>query len=125
MAVMEPIRVMQQEAFDALADPTRRQILQYLSTRDEATAGELARQIGNLGRTAVSSHLRVLRTSSLIVERRSGRFRYYSMDAHGPMRHVLTFLEGLLGSGLETLTAGADSAKPSAAGGERLRRSTG
>lgn len=115
-------QVVAQEAFDALADPTRRQILQYLARQDEASAGEVANQIGNVGRTAVSSHLRVLRTSSLIVERREGRFRYYSLDANGPVREVLRFMEELLDSSLTDLKpagATARSARSDARGGAR------
>ena len=101
---------MAQEAFDALADPTRRQILLYLAEHEEATAGDIADQIGNVGRTAVSSHLRVLRTSSLVVERREGRYRYYSLDVQGPVREVLSFLESLLGSSLQSLKPAAAAA---------------
>ncbi len=62
---------MAQDAFDALADPTRRQILVFLADHDEATAGDIAAQIGTIGRTAVSSHLRVLRSAALVTERPS------------------------------------------------------
>jgi DNA-binding transcriptional ArsR family regulator len=103
---------MAQEAFEALADPTRRQILQYLADHDEATAGEIAGQIGTIGRTAVSSHLRVLRTAAMVTERRDGRFRHYSLDAQGPVRDVLGFLERLLGSSLESLAAGGEARQP-------------
>jgi ArsR family transcriptional regulator, arsenate/arsenite/antimonite-responsive transcriptional repressor len=103
---------MAQEAFEALADPTRRQILQFLAGHDEATAGEIAGQIGTIGRTAVSSHLRVLRTAAMVTERRDGRFRYYSLDAHGPVREVLSFLEQLLGSSLESLAAAVAAPQP-------------
>ena len=103
---------MVQEAFEALADPTRRQILQFLADHDEATAGEIAGQIGTIGRTAVSSHLRILRTAAMVTERRDGRFRCYSLDAHGPVREVLSFLERLLGSSLQPLAAAAGAAQP-------------
>ncbi len=103
---------MAQEAFEALADPTRRQILQFLADNDEATAGEIASQIGTIGRTAVSSHLRVLRTAAMVSERRDGRFRYYSLDAHGPVRDVLSFLERLLGSSLESLAVAVQAPQP-------------
>ena len=96
---------MAQMAFDALADPIRREILQYLAKHDEATAGEIADHIGTVGRTAVSSHLRVLRTSAVIVERRQGRFRFYSIDPNGPVRDVLSYLTDLLGSGLDSLAS--------------------
>lgn len=111
---------MAQEAFDALADPTRRQILQFLAGHDEATAGEIAAQIPAIGRTAVSSHLRVLRTTAMVTERREGRYRYYSLDTQGPVRDVLSFLERLLGSSLGSLAAageaGAQPAPPTSRG---------
>jgi ArsR family transcriptional regulator, arsenate/arsenite/antimonite-responsive transcriptional repressor len=100
---------MAQDAFDALADPTRRQILVFLADHDEATAGDIAAQIGTIGRTAVSSHLRVLRSAALVTERRDGRFRYYSLDAHGPVRDALSFLQRLLGSSLKSLAAAVDA----------------
>lgn len=103
---------MSQEAFEALADPTRRQILQFLADHDEATAGEIAGQIGTIGRTAVSSHLRILRTAAMVTERRDGRFRCYSLDAHGPVREVLSFLEHLLGSSLKSLAVAAEASQP-------------
>jgi DNA-binding transcriptional ArsR family regulator len=112
---------MVQEAFDALADPTRRQILQFLADHDEATAGQIAGQIGTVGRTAVSSHLRVLRTAAMVTERRDGRFRYYSLDARGPVQDVLSFLENLLGSSPESL-AGAVEAGFERESGARLAR---
>ncbi|MGH3566401.1 MAG: hypothetical protein ACRDRH_10265 [Pseudonocardia sp.] len=44
-------------AFDALADPVRREILAVLPERDECSARELSGHIHRVGRTAVSSHL--------------------------------------------------------------------
>lgn len=82
-------------AFDALADPVRREILTVLARRDECSAGELADHIHSVGRTAVSSHLRVLRTAGLIAERRNGRFRFYSVDPTGPAQDVIRVLQEL------------------------------
>jgi ArsR family transcriptional regulator len=98
-------------AFDALADPVRRQILHFLAGQDEATAGQIAEQIGSVGRTAVSSHLRVLRTSGLVSERRAGRHRLYSLHPDSPLRDVIAFLEGLLSSSLDELSVTARSAR--------------
>jgi DNA-binding transcriptional ArsR family regulator len=82
-------------AFDALADPVRREILGVLAERSECSAGEVSNAIDRVGRTAVSSHLRVLRAAGLIAERRTGRFRYYSVDPTGPAQDVIQFLQGL------------------------------
>jgi DNA-binding transcriptional ArsR family regulator len=89
-----------QEAFDALADPTRRAILELLAENDELPVGEIASRIEHVGRTAVSSHLRILRKSGLIAERRDGRYRYVSLEPDGPVRDAMSFLQGLLRSGL-------------------------
>ncbi len=61
-----------QDAFDALSDPTRREILRLLAENGEMTAGEVADSVSAVGRTAVSSHLRILRQAGLVVERREG-----------------------------------------------------
>jgi ArsR family transcriptional regulator, arsenate/arsenite/antimonite-responsive transcriptional repressor len=96
-------------AFDALADPVRREILSVLAERDECSAGELSTHIRRVGRTAVSSHLRVLRTAGLIAERRTGRYRYYSVDPSGPARDVIQMLQELFQGSLADAKAAAES----------------
>ena len=97
-------------AFDALADPVRREILAVLAERDECSAGELAARIQRVGRTAVSSHLRVLRTAGLVTERRTGRFRYYAVDPTGPARDVIRVLHELFQVSLDDAKAAAENA---------------
>jgi DNA-binding transcriptional ArsR family regulator len=92
-------------AFDALADPVRREILTVLAEREECSAGELAERIRRVGRTAVSSHLRVLRTAGLITERRTGRFRYYSVNPGGPAQEVIRLLQDLFQRSLDDAEA--------------------
>ena len=82
-------------AFDALADPVRRQILGVLAECDECSVSELAERIDSVGRTGVSSHLRVLRGAGLVTERKVGRFRHYSVDSTGPARDVIALLHAL------------------------------
>lgn len=96
-------------AFDALADPVRREILSVLAERDECSAGELSTHINRVGRTAVSSHLRVLRTAGLIAERRTGRFRYYSVDPTGPAQDVIRLLQELFQGSLDAAKAAAET----------------
>jgi ArsR family transcriptional regulator len=96
-------------AFDALADPVRREILTVLAERDECSAGEVSAHIRRVGRTAVSSHLRVLRTAGLIAERRTGRFRYYSVDPTGPAQDVIRLLQELFQGSLDAAKAAAES----------------
>jgi ArsR family transcriptional regulator len=90
-------------AFDALADGVRRDILSVLAAKGECNVGTIAESVGRVGRTTVSSHLRILRASGVVVERRDGRYRYYSLDSTGPARDALEFLQGLLQSSLGDL----------------------
>ena len=106
-------------AFDALADGVRRSILLVIAENGECSAGEIADSIERVGRTTVSSHLRVLRTSGVVTERREGRHRYYSLDPEGPTREALEFLQGLLRSSLRELKSNAEAPVPS--GTERRR----
>lgn len=101
-------------AFDALADPVRREILSVLAEHEECSAGELSERINRVGRTAVSSHLRVLRIAGLISERRLGRFRCYSVDPTGPAQDVIRLLQELFQGSLDAAKAAAE---PGAAGG--------
>lgn len=68
--------------FAALANPTRRDILDAL--RDgERSAGEIAARFA-MARPSVSEHLAALRDAGLVVERRDGRRILYALDA-GPL----------------------------------------
>ena len=96
-------------AFDALADPVRREILGVLAEDEEISAGALAERIDSVGRTAVSTHLRVLRVAGLVTERRAGRFRYYAIDPSGAATEVIRLLHGLFREGSSCATRGAPS----------------
>ena len=67
-----------QEAYKAIADPTRRRILKYLRA-GERTAGELAEYAG-ASRTALSHHLTVLKLADLVRVERRGQFQVYSLN---------------------------------------------
>ncbi len=70
-------------AFDVLADPVRRSILEILS-RGEHTSGEIVDIISKefgIGQSAVSQHLRVLRESGFASVAVSGARRIYAIDA--------------------------------------------
>jgi len=64
--------------FDAIADPTRRQILDTM--RDgEIGAGELADRFP-ISRPAISRHLKILRRAGLVKRRVDAQRRYYSLS---------------------------------------------
>ncbi len=95
--------------FSALADPTRRAILSLIGEHEELTAGEIAAHFDSLGRTAVSSHLRILRLAGLVAERRDGRFRHYSVTS-SPADAVVAFLTSVYQNSLEQLASAVQGA---------------
>ena len=76
--------------FRALADPTRRQILQDLR-EGELTAGEIAARFTISG-PSISRHLAILRGAGLIVERREANRIYYSLVEERLAASVGSFL---------------------------------
>jgi DNA-binding transcriptional ArsR family regulator len=76
-------------AFQALADPTRRAVLDLLR-RGALPAGQIAREFP-VSRPAISKHLRLLRRARLVEERREGRHRLYRLNAE-PLRGVDAWL---------------------------------
>ena len=99
-------------AFDALSDGVRRQILAILSEQGECTVSEITERIDSVGRTTVSSHLRVLRTSGVVQERKVGRYRYVRIDADGSVREALDFLQRIMTQDSDELSASASTAEP-------------
>lgn len=71
---------MVERVLQALADPTRRQILDLLA-EGEMAAGEIALRFPQISRPAVSQHLAVLREAGLVTERLDGRYRRYRLEA--------------------------------------------
>ncbi|MFN2173203.1 MAG: ArsR/SmtB family transcription factor [Candidatus Promineifilaceae bacterium] len=69
----------EQRIFLALADPTRRRLLEMLSGGGRKTAGELAQEMP-ITRQGVSKHLQVLAGAELVQVQKSGRERYYSFE---------------------------------------------
>ena len=68
-------------AFDALGDPTRREIFELLAEGPRAV-GELAGRLP-VSRPAVSQHLRVLKEAGLVTDRAAGNRRIYQVDPAG------------------------------------------
>jgi DNA-binding transcriptional ArsR family regulator len=80
------------DVFKALADPTRRAILDELQERDGQTLFELCTRLisrHGLGSTrqAVSQHLDVLEAAGLLHSRREGRFKFHDLDT-APLRAI-------------------------------------
>ena len=88
--------------FDALADPTRRRLLELLAT-GERSAGELAGQF-DISRPGVSRHLRVLREAGLVRARGAGQRRLYSVDP-APLAEVEEWLDRWRGFWAQRLDA--------------------
>ena len=76
--------------FSALADPTRRAVLDLLRQGSQP-AGRIA-QAFPISRPAISRHLRLLRRAHLVQEHRQGRNRFYHLNPE-PLRAVDHWLE--------------------------------
>ena len=77
-------------AFNAIADPTRRAVLDMLRAGSRP-AGEIARSF-TVSRPAISKHLGILRRAHLVEERREGRQRVYRLNPE-PLKAVDSWLE--------------------------------
>jgi DNA-binding transcriptional ArsR family regulator len=80
------------DVFKALADPTRRAILDELTERDGQTLFELCSRLAakhGLGSTrqAISQHLDVLEAAGLVTSRREGRYKLHHLDT-SPLRQI-------------------------------------
>ncbi len=89
----------------ALADPTRRRILQLVGDR-ELSAGEIAQDF-DVTRPAISQHLGVLKGAGLLEERREGAKRIYRARPDG-LDDVRAFLDSFWGARLDQLKAAAE-----------------
>lgn len=121
----EEIRVIMQEAYKAIADPTRRRILRYLRG-GERTAGELAEYTG-AGRTALSHHLMVLKMADLVRVERRGQFQVYSLNTtvfQDLLTEIIGWLGGLDGTDSVGGVGSGESGKPSGQGFESTGENT-
>ena len=73
------------DAFNAVAEPRRREILDLLA-KGERPVNDLVRQLG-LGQPQVSKHLRVLREVGLVHVREDGRHRLYRLNGR-PLKSI-------------------------------------
>jgi DNA-binding transcriptional ArsR family regulator len=79
------------DVFSALADPTRRFVLETLATRGDATATELAAELP-VTRQAVAKHLAALGDAGLVDARRAGRETRYRLTPE-PLGDAVGWLE--------------------------------
>jgi DNA-binding transcriptional ArsR family regulator len=87
------VEVGDDEIFKALADPTRRQIIDELTERDGQTLFELCTRLFNRhgvasSRQAISQHLDALERAGLVKTRRDGRYKFHQLDL-GPLRRAV------------------------------------
>lgn len=87
-----------QETFRALADPTRRDILDLLR-RGAMTAGEIGSHFAMTGAT-VSHHLAVLRQAGLVQDDKRGKYIYYDLNL-SVLDEITGWLAALKGEGHE------------------------
>ncbi|MEG6615427.1 autorepressor SdpR family transcription factor [Peptococcaceae bacterium 1198_IL3148] len=87
------------KTFQALSDPTRREILKMLQNAD-LTAGEIAQHF-NISKPSVSHHLNVLKNADLVQDERQGQFIYYSLNTT-VMDEVMAWFAGFMQKGGKT-----------------------
>ncbi|MFY1691392.1 ArsR/SmtB family transcription factor [Plantactinospora sp. WMMB782] len=80
------------DVFKALADPTRRKILDELAERDGQTLFEICTRLSmkyqlTSSRQATSQHLEVLIGAGLVTSRREGRYKFHHLET-GPLERL-------------------------------------
>lgn len=80
------------DLFKALADPTRRTILDELTEKSGQTLFEICSRLSmkhqlGISRQAVSQHLAVLETAGLVEVRRAGRYKFHDLNT-APLRQI-------------------------------------
>jgi DNA-binding transcriptional ArsR family regulator len=89
--------------FAALADPTRRQVLERLRERPRSV-GELAGLLP-ISQPAVSQHLKLLREAGLVVQRAEGSRRIYSIRPEG-LKELRGWLDSMWDDVLSAFASG-------------------
>lgn len=74
------------DVYDAVADPTRRKLLHLLAEAEELPLHEITLHF-EMGRTAVSKHLTILREAGLVIDRKVGRETRFRLQA-APLREI-------------------------------------
>lgn len=91
------------DAFQVIADPSRRQILQLL-TKDSLTINSLAKNF-EMSRPAVSKHIKILNNAGFIAIENIGRERYciLKQDGFNELQEWINFFDGFWLSKLNKL----------------------
>ena len=97
------------DPFEALGDPTRREILRLLSSGDMAVH-EIAAALP-ISRPAVSRHLRLLKDAGMVAERAEGTRHIYRLDGEGPAV-VQDYLRGVWGEAITRFRLVAENTRP-------------
>ena len=93
------------DAFAALAEPRRREILRLVSAA-ELSVGDIARRF-DVTRPAISQHLRVMKVAGLVTERRDGTKRLYRAKPE-TIAELRAYLEEFWDDSLRSLKAAAE-----------------
>ncbi|WP_217144321.1 helix-turn-helix transcriptional regulator [Streptomyces sp. AC627_RSS907] len=84
---------MADDLFKALADPTRRTIIDELAEKSGQTLFEICSRLSmkhqlGISRQGVSQHLAVLEAAGLVETRREGRYKFHDLNT-APLRHIV------------------------------------
>lgn len=104
-----PARPLRHDPFDALGDPNRRAIVEFLGH-----GGRSVREIADalpISRPAVSRHLRLLKEAGLVVNRPEGTRRIYELDSAG-VAAVQAYLEAVWGDVAARFRLAAENTTP-------------
>src|SRR3954454_15120909 len=107
------------EVFEAVAQPKRREILRLLSA-GEMSAGAIAARF-DITQPAVSQHLKVLKETGLINERRDRTRRLFSGRPEG-LAELRDFLAEVVPAGLQRLTQAVEPEQRTGRDARRVRR---
>jgi DNA-binding transcriptional ArsR family regulator len=107
------------DAFAALGEPRRREIMRLVSVA-ELSVGEIARRF-DVTRPAISQHLRVLKDAGLVTERRDGTKRLYRARPE-TLAELRAALERFWDDSLRSLKVAAEQEEKQRRSGHGRRR---